>query len=134
MAYGAMGGDGQPQTQAAVFTRHVDFGEPLGEAIDRPRWVLGRTWGDADARLRMESRFDGNLIDALAAAGHDVDVLPEPYSDSWAMPARWCCIPTAPAKARTIRAPTAARRACDAASEPPFRPTSQVRCATPGWG
>ena len=45
MAYGAMGGDGQPQTQAAVFTRHVDFQVPLGEAIDRPRWVLGRTWG-----------------------------------------------------------------------------------------
>ena len=29
MAYGAMGGDGQPQTQSAVFTRHVQFGEPL---------------------------------------------------------------------------------------------------------
>ena len=46
MAYGAMGGDGQPQTQGAVFTRHVLFGEPLAEAIDRPRWLLGRTWGD----------------------------------------------------------------------------------------
>jgi oxamate amidohydrolase len=23
LAYGAMGGDGQPQTQAALFTRHV---------------------------------------------------------------------------------------------------------------
>src|SRR5207342_1675049 len=39
MAYGTMGGDGQPQSQAAVFTRHVDFQVPLGEAIDRPRWV-----------------------------------------------------------------------------------------------
>ena len=29
MAYGTMGGDGQPQTQAALFTRHVMFGEPL---------------------------------------------------------------------------------------------------------
>ena len=25
MAYGTMGGDGQPQTQAAVFTRYVAF-------------------------------------------------------------------------------------------------------------
>ena len=81
MAYGAMGGDGQPQTQAAVFTRHVMFGEPLDVAIDRPRWVFGRTWGEAHTRLRLESRFDGNLIDQLAAAGHDVDVLSEPYSD-----------------------------------------------------
>ncbi len=81
MAYGCMGGDGQPQTQSAVFTRHVDFREPLEQAIDRPRWVLGRTWGAARTALRLEARFDGNLIDALAAAGHDVDVLPEDYSD-----------------------------------------------------
>jgi gamma-glutamyltranspeptidase/glutathione hydrolase len=82
MAYGTMGGDGQPQTQAAVFTRHVMFREPLLEAVDRPRWVFGRTWGEDHTRLRLESRFDGNLIDRLAAAGHDVEVLPEPYSDT----------------------------------------------------
>jgi gamma-glutamyltranspeptidase len=81
MAYGCMGGDGQPQTQSAVFTRHVLFREPLAEAIDRPRWVLGRTWGAPRTALRLESRFDGNLIDALASAGHDVDVLPDAYSD-----------------------------------------------------
>ena len=81
MAYGCMGGDGQPQTQSAVFTRYVQFRQPLEEAIDRPRWILGRTWGSPRTTLRLEPRFDGNLIDALAAAGHDVDVLPEPYSD-----------------------------------------------------
>ena len=47
MAYGTMGGDGQPQTQGALFTRHVLFGQPLAEALDRPRWLLGRTWGSA---------------------------------------------------------------------------------------
>jgi gamma-glutamyltranspeptidase/glutathione hydrolase len=81
MAYGAMGGDGQPQTQSAVFTRHVQFGEPLLDAIDRPRWVLGRTWGAPKTALRMEPRFDGNLLDQLASAGHDVELLDEPYSD-----------------------------------------------------
>ena len=81
MAYGCMGGDGQPQTQSAVFTRYVDFREPLLDAIDRPRWVLGRTWGAPRTALRLEPRFDGNLIDALAAAGHDVEVFDEPYSD-----------------------------------------------------
>jgi oxamate amidohydrolase len=81
MAYGCMGGDGQPQTQAALFTRHVQFRQPLADAIDRPRWVLGRTWGAARTALRLEPRFDGNLIDALAAAGHDIEVLDEPYSD-----------------------------------------------------
>jgi gamma-glutamyltranspeptidase/glutathione hydrolase len=81
VAYGCMGGDGQPQTQGAVFTRYVDFGEPLLEAIDRPRWVLGRTWGAPRTALRMESRFDEALIDALIAAGHDVDVLSDGHSD-----------------------------------------------------
>ncbi len=81
VAYGTMGGDGQPQTQGALFTRYALFDEPLAEAIDRPRWVLGRTWGRPLTRLRVESRLDGDLIDALQAAGHDVDILPEAYSD-----------------------------------------------------
>ncbi len=81
MAYGTMGGDGQPQTQAALFTRHVQFRAPLPEAIDRPRWVLGRTWGAPKTALRLESRFDENLLDRLASAGHDIELLAEPYSD-----------------------------------------------------
>jgi gamma-glutamyltranspeptidase/glutathione hydrolase len=82
MAYGTMGGDGQPQTQGALFTRYVQFREPLAEAIDRPRWLLGRTWGAPKTALRMEARFDGNVVEALAEAGHDVEVLPERYSDT----------------------------------------------------
>src|SRR5215467_7546200 len=82
IAYGTMGGDGQPQSQAAVFTRYVIFGQPLEKAIDAPRWLLGRTWGSAHTNLRMESRFDGNLIDRLISAGHDIAVLDEPYSDT----------------------------------------------------
>ncbi len=82
LAYGTMGGDGQPQSQAALFTRHVTFRQPLDKALDAPRWLLGRTWGSAHTNLRMESRFDGNLIDRLMAAGHDVQVLDEPYSDT----------------------------------------------------
>jgi len=82
IAYGAMGGDGQPQSQAALFTRHVLYGQPLDRAVDAPRWLLGRTWGSPRTNLRMESRFDGGLIDRLKVAGHDVEVLPEAYSDT----------------------------------------------------
>ncbi len=82
MAYGTMGGDGQPQSQAAVFTRHVIFRQPLDKALDAPRWLLGRTWGSTITNLRMESRFDSNLVDRLMSAGHDVQVLDEPYSDT----------------------------------------------------
>jgi gamma-glutamyltranspeptidase/glutathione hydrolase len=82
IAYGTMGGDGQPQTQAALFTRHITFGQPLDKALDAPRWLLGRTWGSSHTNLRLESRFDGNLIDRMMSAGHDVQVLDEAYSDT----------------------------------------------------
>jgi gamma-glutamyltranspeptidase len=82
IAYGSMGGDGQPQTQGAVFTRYAIFRQPLERALDAPRWLLGRTWGSTHTNLRMESRFDGNLVDRLLSAGHDVAVLDEPYSDT----------------------------------------------------
>jgi oxamate amidohydrolase len=82
MAYGAMGGDGQPQSQAALFSRHVLFRQPLDQAIDRPRWLLGRTWGSAITNLRLEQRFSDELVDRLMSAGHDVEVLPEAYSDT----------------------------------------------------
>jgi len=82
MAYGTMGGEGQPQTQAMVFARHVLYRQPLAEALDRPRWLLGRTWGSTVTNLRLEDGFDGNVIDRLLAAGHDVEVLPARYSDT----------------------------------------------------
>ena len=82
MAYGTMGGDGQPQSQAALFTRHVLYRQKLDEAIDLPRWLLGRTWGSAHTNLRLESRFHDSVIDQLLSAGHDVEVLPEAYSDT----------------------------------------------------
>src|SRR5205814_4851439 len=82
MAYGTMGGDGQPQTQAMLFTRHFGFRQPLAEAIARPRWLLGRTWGSPHTNLRLEARFDAGLAERLAAAGHDVEMLAEPYSDT----------------------------------------------------
>ena len=77
MVYGCMGGDGQPQTQAAVFTRHVLYGQDLQQAITAPRWVLGRTWGEGRSNLRLENRFDPELIDALREAGHDVELVGE---------------------------------------------------------
>jgi oxamate amidohydrolase len=82
MAYGTMGGDGQPQTQAMLFSRHVMFGAPLDVSLDRPRWLLGRTWGSDHTNLRLESRFDRSTIDRLLSAGHDVEILEEPYSDT----------------------------------------------------
>ncbi|RYF21932.1 MAG: gamma-glutamyltransferase [Comamonadaceae bacterium] len=75
LAYGTMGGEGQPQTQAAFFTRHVLFGQDMQAAITAPRWLLGRTWGDQSTNLKLESRFEPALVQALRSAGHDVQVV-----------------------------------------------------------
>ncbi|MFT5644344.1 MAG: gamma-glutamyltranspeptidase [Janthinobacterium sp.] len=75
MVYGTMGGDGQPQTQAAVFSRYVTFGQPLQTALTAPRWLLGRTWGQTSDTLKLEQRFPQSVIDALTARGHEVEVL-----------------------------------------------------------
>lgn len=76
LAYGTMGGEGQPQTQAAIYTRYADHGVPLAHAIARPRWLLGRTWGEDSSSLKLEGGFDPGLLAALEAAGHQVDQVP----------------------------------------------------------
>ena len=75
MVYGTMGGEGQPQTQAEIFTRYVQFGEELGDAIAAPRWLLGRTWGENTAKLRIENRFAEPMIRKLCDLGHDIEVV-----------------------------------------------------------
>ena len=77
-AYGTMGGEGQPQTQAALLTRVIDRGLGPQAAVEAPRWLLGRTWGDATRALRLESRFDPGVARTLAERGHDVQVV-----DGW---------------------------------------------------
>jgi gamma-glutamyltranspeptidase/glutathione hydrolase len=80
LVYGSMGGDGQPQAQAAVFTRYAMFDQPLQPAVTAPRWLLGRTWGQMSTTLKLESRFDPDVASALREAGHDVEMI-EPWSD-----------------------------------------------------
>lgn len=79
MSYGTMGGEGQPQTQAAIFTRYARLAVPLQQAISAPRWLLGRTWGEDSTTLKLEDRFDPALYDALRAAGHAVEIV-EPFT------------------------------------------------------
>lgn len=81
MPYGTMGGEGQPQTQAALFSRYALFGQSLQQAVTAPRWLLGRTWGEASTRLKLENRFDPELIARLQAAGHDPLVLDTGFTD-----------------------------------------------------
>nr|WP_321444132.1 gamma-glutamyltransferase family protein [uncultured Cohaesibacter sp.] len=81
MAYGTMGGEGQPQTQSAFFSRHALFGQPLQAALDAPRWLLGKTWGEETSSLKLENRFDPALVEQLKEAGHHVEML-EPMTST----------------------------------------------------
>jgi gamma-glutamyltranspeptidase/glutathione hydrolase len=75
MVYGNMGGDGQPQSQSAVFTRTLLHRMGPQAAITAPRWLLGRTWGQTTDTLKLESRFAPEVVDELRRRGHDVEVL-----------------------------------------------------------
>ncbi|HTP96919.1 MAG TPA: gamma-glutamyltransferase [Burkholderiales bacterium] len=74
MVYGTMGGDGQPQTQAAVFTRYALYGQALQQAVSAPRWLFGRNWGQQSATLKLESRFGDAVVASLKARGHDIEM------------------------------------------------------------
>lgn len=73
MVYGTMGGEGQPQTQGAAYTRYAVFGQGLQSAVTAPRWLLGRTWGEESTTLKLESRFDYGIVEARRAAVHEVE-------------------------------------------------------------
>ncbi len=75
MPYGTMGGEGQPQTQAMIFSRYVFGGCDLQHSITAPRWLLGKTWGSDVTNLRIENRFSPEVYDQLKKAGHDVEII-----------------------------------------------------------
>jgi len=81
LVYGTMGGEGQPQTQAALVTRILDFGYDVQRAIEAPRWLYGRTWGTASAALSVEQDIGSGVAERLSAMGHDVRQVPA-WSDT----------------------------------------------------
>ncbi|WP_267374392.1 gamma-glutamyltransferase [Gilliamella sp. B3172] len=81
LVYGTMGGEGQPQTQAAIVTRIVDFGMTPQDAINAPRWLHGRTWGASSNNLKVEGRIPNDVIHSLKLRGYDVQIVDD-YSDT----------------------------------------------------
>jgi gamma-glutamyltranspeptidase/glutathione hydrolase len=72
LSYGTMGGEGQPQTQAAVFSRFVYQDKSLSQSIAHSRWLLGRTWGDNSNNLKIEEDTHSDVIDSLISKGHEL--------------------------------------------------------------
>lgn len=72
--YGTQGGEGQPQTQTALLTRMIDYGMNPQQAINEPRWVWGRTWGEPTQELKLEGRVGPQVANLLSRSGHLVRV------------------------------------------------------------
>lgn len=75
LVYGTMGGEGQPQTQAALVTRIIDYNMSPQAAIEAPRWLYGRTWGATTNTLKVENRIDERTRKQLEQYGHEIEVL-----------------------------------------------------------
>ena len=59
----------------------VVYGMDPQSAVNAPRWLLGRTWGQTSDTLKLESRFDAGVLKTLAEWGHDVEFL-QPYDEA----------------------------------------------------
>jgi gamma-glutamyltranspeptidase/glutathione hydrolase len=70
--FGAMGGDGQAQTHAQVYTALARYGLNIQAAIELPRWIHGVEEPDESEALRLEDRFPHETIAALRALGHRI--------------------------------------------------------------
>ena len=95
MVYGTQGGEVQPQTQTSVLTRVVDFGLNVQQAIDAPRVLYGRSWGDDGNRLLLESAVPTSTLAALQAKGHPAESAQWPYqrmgtAQAVRLPGPWC--------------------------------------------
>jgi gamma-glutamyltranspeptidase len=72
LAFGSMGGEGQPQTHLALLTRILDFGHDVQQAVEAPRWLMGRTWGAASRELWLEGRIGDEVARELVRRGQPV--------------------------------------------------------------
>ena len=82
MSYGSMGGDGQPQFQAQVYSR-IAAGESLADAVAKPRLLWGRTWGADSVTVKVEAAYDDAVVAGLRRLGHDVERMPAERQDAF---------------------------------------------------
>jgi oxamate amidohydrolase len=82
-SYGSMGGEIQPQLTSMNFLRYARFGHSPTAALHAPRFTFGRAYGASRATIKLENRFDPALIAGLEKLGHEVELNPKPFADSF---------------------------------------------------
>ncbi|PYY15833.1 MAG: gamma-glutamyltransferase [Acidobacteria bacterium] len=74
IGFGIMGGANQPLAHAQFVSNLVDYGMNVQAAISAPRFTVGR--GDF-CHIPIESRVKSDVIEALRAKGHNLEVRKE---------------------------------------------------------
>lgn len=80
LVYGSQGGEVQPQAQTALLTRIVDFDFDIQSALDAPRLLYGRSWGDVSSQLLLEGNAPEAVFAALQQRGHPLKKVQWPHS------------------------------------------------------
>jgi gamma-glutamyltranspeptidase/glutathione hydrolase len=76
MSFGVMGGDMQPQGHLQTLVRMLDFDQQPQAACCAPRWKVNR-----DFTLDVEASMDPEVVKGLAALGHQLKSVDDPYMD-----------------------------------------------------
>ena len=85
VAFGAMGGDGQPQTMVQLVTGLVDDGLDPQAIVDRPRWVAqAEAVGQPLGPVTIEVGVDDEAVAGLRTRGHEVDSIERSPLMGWA--------------------------------------------------
>ena len=84
MSYGVMGGNMQPQGHMQALCRMIDWRQSPQAACDAPRWKVNR-----GRSVDIEGTMPRAVVDELAARGHVIETVEDPYMDFGSMQAIW---------------------------------------------
>ena len=76
MSFGVMGANMQPQGHMQTLVRMVDYQQSPQAACDAPRWRY-----NAGLEINVESAMNPATVQALAARGHQMEVINDSYQD-----------------------------------------------------
>ncbi len=76
MSFGVMGGNMQPQGHMQTLVRMIDYQQHPQAACDAPRWKVNR-----GLSVDVEDIMERSVVEQLAARGHEIARIEDPYMD-----------------------------------------------------
>ncbi|MFM9880388.1 MAG: gamma-glutamyltransferase family protein [Burkholderiaceae bacterium] len=76
MSFGVMGANMQPQGHLQTLARMIDWRQSPQAACDAPRWRF-----NAGLEINVEATMNPAAVQGLAALGHRMEVIDDPYQD-----------------------------------------------------